>query len=233
MISVVIPTYNEERNIVKCLKSLNNQSIPRKDYEIIIVDGKSTDRTVEIAKKYVKKIITQKPSDPFGIEGARHLGFLQTKYDLIATTDADCRVPKTWLENIIETLRQEKCVCVYGPLKLYGKYNFLERMNFLQELGSFFNVHYTIGANTAFVKKYYFKCGGYSDFGAIEDWEISFRIRKHGSIKYNKKMYIYYSTRRLEKLGFIGFSYDLLRNFANRFILKKRISNYAKQKYDS
>ncbi|MCG7854286.1 MAG: glycosyltransferase, partial [Methanoregulaceae archaeon] len=45
MISVVVPAYNEEQNIAACLESLERQTIPRDQYEIIVVDGGSKDRT--------------------------------------------------------------------------------------------------------------------------------------------------------------------------------------------
>jgi glycosyltransferase involved in cell wall biosynthesis len=49
-ISVVIPTYNEERYIEKCLQSLVNQTLNRDEFEIVVVDGGSADRTVELAE---------------------------------------------------------------------------------------------------------------------------------------------------------------------------------------
>ena len=52
MISVVIPSFNEEERIERCLVSLTKQDFPRNDYEIIVVDGGSKDKTREIAEKY-------------------------------------------------------------------------------------------------------------------------------------------------------------------------------------
>ena len=48
MISVIVPTYNEEKGITACLKSLCSQTLPREEYEIIVVDGNSSDRTREL-----------------------------------------------------------------------------------------------------------------------------------------------------------------------------------------
>jgi len=59
MISVIIPSYNEEENIAQCLVSLSHQNIARGEYEIIVVDGGSTDDTCEIARKYADKVFTQ------------------------------------------------------------------------------------------------------------------------------------------------------------------------------
>ena len=56
-ISIAIPTYNEEKNIAKCLKSIFKQDYPKKLLEVFVVDDYSRDKTVEIAKKYSIKIL--------------------------------------------------------------------------------------------------------------------------------------------------------------------------------
>jgi glycosyltransferase involved in cell wall biosynthesis len=58
MISVIIPSYNEEANIARCLQSLQKQTIPRDEYEIIVVDGSSKDHTREIAERYAERETT-------------------------------------------------------------------------------------------------------------------------------------------------------------------------------
>ncbi|MBI4896489.1 MAG: glycosyltransferase, partial [Candidatus Aenigmarchaeota archaeon] len=77
MISVVIPTYNEEKNIEQCLLNIAHQTIPRHAYEIIVVDGKSKDKTRQIAEKYADKIIIQTSQ---GVGGARNDGVATAKY---------------------------------------------------------------------------------------------------------------------------------------------------------
>lgn len=59
MISVIVPAFNEERNITACLKSLDSQTLPRDEYEIIVVDGNSSDRTRELAKEYADEVFIQ------------------------------------------------------------------------------------------------------------------------------------------------------------------------------
>src|SRR3989338_6063469 len=58
-ISVVIPAYNEALYIEPCLKSLENHTLNRNKYEIIVVDGNSTDKTREIARKYADFVLTE------------------------------------------------------------------------------------------------------------------------------------------------------------------------------
>ena len=118
-ISVVVPTYNEEENIVKCLESLRNQTIPREDYEIIIVDAPSKDKTQELAKKNgADKVIVQKSK---GISGARNDGFMVADSEIVATTDCDIEIPKDWLEKKLQILGTEYIGMLQNPKYGYGK----------------------------------------------------------------------------------------------------------------
>ena len=100
MISVIIPTFNEEENIAQCLVSLRHQTVPRGEYEIIVVDGNSKDRTREIAQKYADKVFIQ--TSP-RVGGARNDGIMAASGDIVATTDADCILPPTWIATITPT----------------------------------------------------------------------------------------------------------------------------------
>ena len=113
MITVVVPTYNEERNIERCLRALNNQNIPRDSYEIIVVDGDSKDKTREIASKYADKVIRQVSS---GVGGARNDGAMVASGQIVATTDADCIPDEDWLHTILEDFDDEEIVAVTGYL---------------------------------------------------------------------------------------------------------------------
>ncbi|TRO51544.1 glycosyltransferase family 2 protein, partial [Candidatus Bathyarchaeota archaeon] len=98
MISIVVPTYNEEKNIERCLRAIVNQTIPRDQMEIIVVDGNSKDRTREIASQYADIVMIQTSE---GVGGARNDGFRAAKYDIVATTDADCEPSEKWVESIL------------------------------------------------------------------------------------------------------------------------------------
>src|SRR5512139_3857761 len=97
MISVVVPSYNEEKNIAACLESLSNQTIARDEYEIIVVDGNSKDRTREIAAQYADLVFIQTSRK---VGGARNDGAQKAKGEILATTDADSIIPRDWLEVI-------------------------------------------------------------------------------------------------------------------------------------
>ncbi|MBY8989631.1 MAG: glycosyltransferase family 2 protein [Candidatus Lokiarchaeota archaeon] len=102
-ISVVIPTYNEEANIKETLISVKNQrcSVP---YEIIVVDGHSSDETVSIAKNYAKTYISPKKGK------ANQLNYIvpETSGDLLVFLDADTIIEPNFLQKIYKIFQRHK-----------------------------------------------------------------------------------------------------------------------------
>ncbi|MHA1628810.1 MAG: glycosyltransferase [Candidatus Heimdallarchaeota archaeon] len=88
-VSIILPTLNEENNIEKCLQSLRSQNYS--NFEIILSDGGSKDKTVKLAKKYVDKIIIKDdtPDEWVGKNYGCHLGYEQAQGEILLFTDAD------------------------------------------------------------------------------------------------------------------------------------------------
>ena len=91
-ISVIVITKDEEKNIVECLKSVEWAG------EIIVVDSESTDRTVELAKKYTDKVFIRKWE---GYVPQKKYAMSLTKYDWILSLDADERITPELKEEIL------------------------------------------------------------------------------------------------------------------------------------
>lgn len=99
-VTVIVPAFNEERNIEDCVESLIKTKFPQK--EIIIVDDCSTDRTAQIVSNYPVKLIRREKRG--GVSAARNTGIGNAKTKIIAFTDADCMVPQDWLTKLVNTL---------------------------------------------------------------------------------------------------------------------------------
>lgn len=109
-ITVIIPTLNSEKELADCLNALQEQTF--KDFEVLIVDSHSKDKTVEIAKKYNCRVVY----DDGKTRGhACNTGIRNTESEFIAFTDADCIPKKDWLEKLIEHFKDEKIASIGGP----------------------------------------------------------------------------------------------------------------------
>lgn len=96
-ISVVMPVYNEEKRISGTLKAIYDGSVL--PMEVIVVDGGSKDRTVEIIKRdYPETIVFNNPDRTAAM--GRNVGIKNAKGDIIAFTDGDCLVDPDWIKNI-------------------------------------------------------------------------------------------------------------------------------------
>lgn len=210
MISVVIPTFNEEENIAQCLVSLSHQTLPRSEYEIIVVDGGSKDKTCEIAKKYADKVFTQTSRK---VGGARNDGVKEVKGDIIATTDADCILPPGWIKRISEDFRDPEVVQLYGPVYPIEE-GFRNRFSLLlantfSRIGYYSQTFfYTLGCNTAFRKDAFLKAGGYRCIDAGDDLEIAMRMKDLGSVKFDGRLKVGFSMRRYKQYGTIRSLYE-------------------------
>lgn len=98
-VAVVIPVWNGEAVLGRCLDALARQTLPRGTYQIIVVDNGSNDATARIARSYtgVELLEEKRP----GSYVARNLGIERVRAPITAFTDADCEPAPDWLEQIL------------------------------------------------------------------------------------------------------------------------------------
>jgi glycosyltransferase involved in cell wall biosynthesis len=100
-ISIIIPAFNEERMIGRCLESLVNLSFPHEQFEVILVDNGSHDTTLPIANSFKNRLnLTVVQQKGIRISALRNLGARAARGDILAFLDADCIAPRDWLERI-------------------------------------------------------------------------------------------------------------------------------------
>lgn len=100
LISIAIPTFNEERYIGACLDSIYTQDYPKSKIQVIIIDNFSTDNTLNIAKKYPVEILMDKTKDA---QYLKMLGFRKSRGDYFIFLDADMRFTKNnWIKTMLE-----------------------------------------------------------------------------------------------------------------------------------
>jgi len=111
-ISVVIPLFNKERYIKRTINSVLNQTM--QDFEIIVVDDGSTDRSVEIVKQIQDERIRLIHKSNGGVSSARNYGIINSNTDLIAFLDSD----DIWKPHYLETI--DYLVQKYPNCGIYG-----------------------------------------------------------------------------------------------------------------
>lgn len=200
VISVIVPAYNEEKYLPKCLQALTHQDFPL-PYEIIVVDNNSTDKTKEIAKKFGVRVILELQK---GVLFTRDKGIRSATSEIIAMTDADTRPAKNWLLEIYQEFKNNKNLIflsgpytVYdGPLwnKIYVKFVF-SLINFLSKFKIYFH---SSGCNRAFKKKSYLLVGGFDINGPPAEDEIGLlsKFKKVGKVKFCPNLSVQTSGRQ-------------------------------------
>lgn len=114
-ISVVVPAYNEELWIGRCLEALARQETAY-PYEVVVVDNNSTDRTAEIAASFAGVRVVQEPCQ--GLVRARQAGQSSAAGEVVAHTDADSEPPPDWVERIGRAFEQRpELVLVSGGMR--------------------------------------------------------------------------------------------------------------------
>jgi glycosyltransferase involved in cell wall biosynthesis len=97
-VSVVVPFYNSERYIGRCIEALLGQDYPEERYEIIFINNNSTDSSAEIIRRYPRvKLISERKR---GSYAARNRGLELANGEIIAFTDSDCMPAADWLKEI-------------------------------------------------------------------------------------------------------------------------------------
>ena len=110
-VSVVICAFNAERTMDACLASLRTLRYP--NYEVIVVNDGSTDRTLEISQRYPEvRIFSQENK---GLSVARNVGYENATGEIVAYTDSDCVVDPDWLTYLTYKFAHSGFVAVGGP----------------------------------------------------------------------------------------------------------------------
>lgn len=225
-VSVIIPAYNEEKLIRRCLRSLIKQTMPRSDYEIIVVDNNSKDKTSEIAKKYADKVILEKRK---GILFARQRGVDEAEAEIILRTDADGYVPENWVEKGYKILTKNKKM-----VALSGFYYPDNEDILLTELSKMMieykdliwktreKMGWLTGSCSGFKKSAFEKIGGF-DLKAdpvIEDQQgIAHKLSKLGKVGFDKDWWVWYSPRRINNRR------SNIKDLANDYFLYQTLNN--------
>ncbi len=184
-VSVIVPVYNNQESIKKCVEALLGQNYPNNGYEVIVVDDGSDDGTAGVVKAYPLKYIYQKNQGP---AAARNRGAGEAKGDIILFTDSDCVPDGNWISEMVKPFKTPDVVAVKGAYKTnqraltarFAQIEFEERFNMLKKAGSIDMVDtYSAG----FRRGVFLEMKGFDTSFPVannEDTELSYRMSRLG-----------------------------------------------------
>jgi len=197
MLSIIIPTLNEEKYLPLLLDQIKKQDFL--DYEVIIADAGSIDKTLEIIKHYGHKVV------PGGkVAKGRNNGVRATKGDLLLFMDADnIYLPDDFLSTLVKEFKSKNCDIATFPMYVdgnrmdklvYKMYNWWVKS--LQSIKAY-------ASNSLIVKKEVFeKVGGFDENVKLaEDHDFARRAAKVGKFRFIEIDPVLASARRIKKEG--------------------------------
>lgn len=198
LVSVIIPTFNEEKNIVRLLKSVSKQTY--KQIETIVVDDGSSDKTVELAKKLKAKVFARRHSER---SVQRNFGARKAKGEYLMFLDADMELSINVVKECVEKIIKNKKVGTVTIPEIPIAKTFWEKVK--KHEREFYNLEGDSQIDSArfFPKKLFEKVNGYDEnITGPEDWDLPERIRKLGYIdtRIDSKIKHYEKVKSLSSL---------------------------------
>jgi len=182
--SVVIPVFNGERTLGRCLEALERQDFPGR-YEVLVVDDGSTDATPEMAAQFSVRYIRQEQRGP---AAARNLGAQAARGRYLLFTDADCVPEPDWIRQMTLPFQDPEVVAVKGAyrtdqrslmarlaqLEFLERYRLLARHRFIDMVDTY---------SAAYRREMFLGVGGFDPSFPLpnnEDTELSYRMSQLG-----------------------------------------------------
>jgi len=227
-VSVIVPSYNEEKYIGACLAAIKRQKFSG-TYEVIVGDGHSKDMTQTIARDYGARVVEEN----FGnASGGRYAAAKVAHGRIFAFMSSDVEPCQGWLQNIHDAFDDKKVAWAVGSVKpIEGM--FVEEigagiLNFFASVLNRLGLAYVNGDNVAARADAYRKCGGFNPkLTTSEDTDLGMRLMKQGKFAYAGRATVLISMRRVRKWGYWNFAVFHTGNFISTHFLRAPAKMYA------
>lgn len=233
--SIIIPTLNEEKLLSNLLRQLTGNSLKDKyNFEIIISDGGSTDRTIEISQNLVDKVIVHNEKRKQNISEGRNKGAAQADGEVFIFLNGDVEISNPDLFfKLVDTFHSNPeylamtCkVLIHPDKEIFSDKLFLSFYNLYFHLLNIIGIGMGRGECHIIRKNVFTSMNGYNEkLAAGEDFDLFKRIRKKGKILFSRKICVYESPRRYRKYGHVPIFISWLVNSIYVIFAKRSLSN--------
>ncbi len=212
LLSIVIPALNEEKYLPILLNSFLNQS--EKNFEIVVVDGKSDDKTVEKANEFKDRLnLRVVTSDKRNLSHQRNMGAKEASGDYVAFLDADFIVKDNFVKSCFweaEKTNADIIIPFSYPITSNPLWKiYFALINILSVVSTFLGKPFGNGPGNIIKKAAFLKTSGYNERVFVFEDQHFFQTAKNTGlkIKHTNKIKMYFSLRRLKKGGLLGYFY--------------------------
>jgi len=207
-VTIIVPVYNGERTIAKCLDSLVHQDYEPALFDIVVVENGSTDQSKSIIEQFPVILVQCEKKGP---AYARNFGAKYSQADILAFTDADCIADPNWLRELVKPYSQNQDIAGCGgrieaAIDQYStvEEQFCQKKNLLCNYlsGSHEYLPHLYTANASYRKAIFDLVGGFnSNLLTAEDVDLSWRVQliSGKQLEYVDQAIIYHHHRSTRK----------------------------------
>lgn len=237
--SIIIPTLNEEKLLPNLLKQLNISSVKKRyNYEVVISDGGSKDKTNEIAYLYADIVKVHEGKERQNIAWGRNEGFHSSGGEILIFLNGDVLLNdvEKFFEYIEKHFTNSDYAAMTCKVKVFKDEEKVSDRIFHALYNSYFYILNLIGVGMGrgecqVIKRKFFELVGGNNvkLDAGEDFDLFKRIRRHGKILFTNDICIYESPRRYRKLGYSGVTWSWIKNSISIIFRNKSLSKEWEQ----
>lgn len=229
-LSFIIPTLNEEKNIPKVVGQFSKLK-GVVDYEVIIADGGSKDKTLELAKKFGARTCVNKASKQT-IAGNRNTGAKIAKGEILIFCDADTQFEDVvnFSKEVVEVFKNKSIIAampriaVFPDERIWKDEVFSFFYNGIMKTSFFIRFPVSSGQCQVVRKSAFKKVGGYNaEQVHSEDAALFKKLGKVGKMHYLDDFFIFESPRRYRKMGYRNLAKVAVKSIVGQAVLKKNI----------
>ncbi len=212
VISIIIPTLQEEELIPSTLRCIPPEVRRRYAIEVVVSDGGSTDRTVDLAREGADRVVERNPACRENIAIGRNHGARSSRGDVLVFISADVRIGdcERFFEHITSMIWREDVVAVTCGVRVFPEEEGPADRAFHRFFNYWFRLLNVMGMGMGrgechVIKRDNFeRVGGYNEaLAAGEDYELFVRLRRLGTVAFLRDIYVYESPRRYRRYGYL------------------------------